>query len=227
MISQELKARYIALLNKAQAFQICASVNRAVDCRKLQSELVELYKYKEQNNELEVAARVARLDQFLDDKIERLDAITTANIIKFTSEKSEDSWLYAKVGEIYDNTVTILHNMEERKIAAPSREEIFRVISEGITIVPKGEVSATPGGEPAKRPTFRKPKSPTGRVTQVWDYVEKIPANEEITGREVAKKLGLPRNEIKSVSDTLRHLYNRKMLKRKLVNNQYRYWKGA
>lgn len=48
ILDTEIKNEFTTILDKAQAFQICASAAKPIDCRKTQSELVGMYRYLNQ-----------------------------------------------------------------------------------------------------------------------------------------------------------------------------------
>jgi hypothetical protein len=221
ILNPELNTAYLALLNKAQAYQICASVDRAVDCRKLQSELVMLYKFKEQGNELEVAARVARLDKFLEDRISHLKDDIKVSIVKFQADKNVDTWISSKLEEILAKVNEI--SLSATPGEAPNKQDILGYLCRNIEIIPKGEEEEeTP--EPKKR---GRRTSTTGKVVRILKFMEELPPMEEVTGRQVTERMGYREKDMKAVSDTLRHLYNKKLIKRRLTHNQYRYWREA
>lgn len=214
----------MALLNRAQAYQICSSIDRAVDCRKLQSELVMLYRFREQGDELEVAARVARLNKLLDDRIAHLKDDVKVRIVKFLAERNTDTLLHSKLEEILNKENEILANMPSGE--SIDKQGMLEYLCHNVAIVPKEEEKEEVK-EPVQVRRRGRRSSTTGKVARVKKYMEDLPPFEEVTGRQVSERMGFREKDIKAVSDTLRHLYNQKLIKRKLVSNQYRYWREA
>ena len=228
ILDTEIKNEFTAILDKAQAFQICASAAKPVDCRKTQSELVGMYRFLNQGHVAEFKIRCDRLNQLLDQKIESLDPSVKSDFEQFYRFLREDSSVTARLSELSDDIAQLLGHTQD--IDQRLEDRSFVLLQPQATEKPQVESKPKSKGTTSGRgrKSNRRAHRPNGTAANVWEYVSKnIPPKVEVTGRQVAEAMGLGETEIKATSDALRHLYTRKKLKRRLEANKYYYWKPS
>ncbi|MFA7204995.1 MAG: hypothetical protein WC102_01565 [Saccharofermentanales bacterium] len=224
----EVKREFTNILDKAQAFQICASSAKPIDCRKTQAELVGMYRFLNKGHTAEFKTRCDRLNQLLDLKIEALDPSVKSEYDQFFRFLQEGSNVSEKILELSENITHLLeytYDIDQRLDGSS-----FVLLQPQASEVPQVEQTTKPRGTTStrERKANRRVHKPNGKAAKVWEYVSKsIPAKTEVTGRQVAEAMGLGENEIKATSDALRHLYIRKKLRRRLEANKYYYWKPS
>ncbi|MDD2299478.1 MAG: hypothetical protein PHN69_04480 [Candidatus Pacebacteria bacterium] len=228
ILDVEVKKEFINILDKSQAFQICASAAKPMDCRKTQSELVGMYRYLNQGHVAEFKIRCDRLNQLLDQKIEALDPSVKSDYEQFFRFLQEGSNVAEKIIELSEDIAHLLEHTHE--IDQRLEDRSFVLLQPQTSEKPKVESKRNTKGTTSTkgRKSNRRAHRPNGKTANVWEYVNKnIPAKMEVTGRQVAEAMGLGENEIKATSDALRHLYTRKKLRRRLEANKYYYWKPS
>lgn len=228
ILDTEIKNEFTTILDKAQAFQICASAAKPIDCRKTQSELVGMYRYLNQGHMAEFKIRCERLNALLDQKIESLDPSVKSDFEQFYRFLRADSSVTARLAELSDDIAHLLEHTQDIDQRLEGRS--FVLLQPQAPEQPQVENKPKPKGTTSTRgkKSNRRAHRPNGTAASVWEYVNKnVPAKVEVTGRQVAEAMGLEESEIKATSDALRHLYTRKKLKRRLEANKYYYWKPS
>jgi len=222
----EVKKEFTNILEKAQAFQICASAVKPTDCRKTQAELVGMYRFLNMGNIAEFKTRCDRLNQILDQKIEALDPSVKSDYDQFFRFLQEGSDISEKIIELSEDIAHLLEYTQDidQRLDGSSFVLLQPQASETPKVEPNQKSKGTTSTK--ERKANRRAHKPNGKAAKIWEYVSKnIPAKTEVTGRQVAEAMGLGETEIKATSDALRHLYIRKKLRRRLEANKYYYWK--
>jgi hypothetical protein len=208
----EPKKSFNNLVDKISVYQICASLTRTrpVECRKNQAELIEIYRVLLQGNFAEFKNKYEHLNQTIDQKIESLEPSDRHEYNRFMEFKQECAKTEINVNDLNNKITQLIDKVESRTfILAPvlAKEPVEQKTTKAVR---RGRKSDT-AGEKASR---------------VWKVIETVPVNEEVSGRQIAEKMGFKKlTDVKSVSDSLRHLFNQKRLKRRLIRNQYFYWR--
>lgn len=203
VVSPEILADYAAVLDKAQAYQVCGSLDSTVAYKDILSELVLLYKFKSLGDEIELEKRIAQLDRTLNEKIAGASNAARMDIIQFLADKKEVSWVYTSLNEIKDKLETIRQIGENIENVM---EENQYSITNRIKPTIKKEVIKKPRVEPVKK-LERKVGKPTGIIDDVRNYINQIKPGKGFTARDVAIGMKLKtKPEVKSVSDSLRQL---------------------
>jgi hypothetical protein len=228
-IASETRKAYTGVIDRAQAYQIAASLTKPTDCRKIQTELVSLHKFRMARDCEEMTIRINRLNEMLDQKIGALPAQNQEEFLRIMADKYENlamPELTDKIDMILKTTGNLSELVQSRQFmlipATPG-------VPSGVTESPKEErwhPIKVDNGEPVKRRSRGRRNSPDGKAAKVWElFKNAYSPGQRVTGREVVAMMDAGLDEKKSITDSLRLLYNKKYLKRKLVANKYYYWR--
>lgn len=112
LISGDLKQAYISTINKAVAYQICASLDKRVDLTEINRRLVELYRYRTMNDERSLSDSMQRFDDMLNVLISDCNSSTRSDITRFTLDMQQSNTVDSAIEEINRRIGLILQTTE-------------------------------------------------------------------------------------------------------------------